>query len=81
MLNLFLSLSLQSFERDARSKDGDRGQIQNAIISALSKRHNSSILLSVVEVKVETPVDSPAVGELEKTVPIVSVLHTTPKYC
>lgn len=61
------SLSLQSFEQDGRSKDSDRGQIQKvpgAIINALSKRHNSTILLAVVEVKVET-VDGPAVGEFE----------------
>ena len=60
------SVSLQSFEQDGRSKDGDRGQIQkaaSAIISALSKRHNSTVMLAVVEVKVETLVKSPPAGE------------------
>ncbi|KAG8013459.1 Protein jagged-2, partial [Nibea albiflora] len=43
-----------SFEQDGQSKDSDRGQIQkaaSAIIGALSKRHNSTIMLAVVEVK------------------------------
>lgn len=47
-------------------KDGDRGQIQkaaSAIIAALSKRHNSTVMLAVVEVKVETQVDSLPIGE------------------
>ncbi|XP_068608268.1 protein jagged-2-like [Brachionichthys hirsutus] len=57
-----------SFEQvGQRSKDGDRGQIQkaaSAIIGALSKRHNSSIMLAVVEVKVEKRAESPPVGYL-----------------
>lgn len=60
------SPSLQSFEQDGRSKDSDRGQIQraaSAIIGALSKRHNSTVMLAVVEVKVETQVESPPIGE------------------
>uniref|UniRef100_A0A7N6AHJ7 Delta-like protein n=1 Tax=Anabas testudineus TaxID=64144 RepID=A0A7N6AHJ7_ANATE len=64
-----------SFEQDGRSKDSDRGQIQKvpgAIINALSKRHNSTILLAVVEVKVET-VDGPAVGYL---VPVLCVVFS-----
>lgn len=47
-------------------KDGDHGQIQkaaSAIIAALSKRHNSTVMLAVVEVKVETQVDSLPIGE------------------
>lgn len=60
------ALSPQSFEQDGRSKDRDPGQIQkaaSAIISALSKRHNSTVMLAVVEVKVETQVESPPDGE------------------
>lgn len=56
----------QSFEEDSLSNDGDRGRIQkaaSAIISALSKRHNSTVMLAVVEVKVETQVESPPIGE------------------
>lgn len=62
----FVSPCVQSFEQDGRSKDSDRGQIQkaaSAIIGALSKRHNSTVMLAVVEVKVETQVESPPVGE------------------
>lgn len=60
-----VSLS-QSFEEDGPSNDGDRGRIQraaSAIINALSKRHNSTVMLAVVEVKVETQVESPPIGE------------------
>lgn len=56
----------QSFEADGRSKGDDRDKIQNAvtaIIGALSKRHNSTVMLAVVEVKVEKQVDSPPIGE------------------
>lgn len=63
----FVSPALpQSFEEDSLSKDGDRGRIQraaSAIINALSKRHNSTVMLAVVEVKVETQVESPPLGE------------------
>lgn len=65
-LHLVIFLSLQSFEQDGRSSDADRGQIQKAassIISALSKRHNSTVMMAVVEVKVEMPVEPPPVGE------------------
>ncbi|KAE8289443.1 Protein jagged-2 [Larimichthys crocea] len=65
-----------SFEQDGQSKDSDRGQIQkaaSAIISALSKRHNSTIMLAVVEVKVEKQVDSPPVGYL---VPVLCVVFS-----
>ncbi|XP_075883760.1 protein jagged-2-like isoform X2 [Nelusetta ayraudi] len=63
-----------SFEQEGRSKDGDRGQIQkaaSAIIGALSKRHNSTVMLAVVEVKVETQVEPPPVGYL---VPVLCVV-------
>ncbi|XP_028421411.1 protein jagged-2 isoform X2 [Perca flavescens] len=67
-----------SFEQDGRSKDSDRdrGQIQkaaSAVIGALSKRHNSSIMLAVVEIKVEMPVEPPPVGYL---VPVLCVLFS-----
>ncbi|KAM9842356.1 protein jagged-2-like [Aulostomus maculatus] len=64
-----------SFEQDGRSKDRDRGQIQkaaSAIISALSKRHNSTVMLAVVEVKVETPIGEDApIGYL---IPVLCVV-------
>ncbi|KAM3842788.1 protein jagged-2-like, partial [Diretmus argenteus] len=63
-----------SFEQDGRAKDGDRGQIQEAastIIGALSKRHNSTVMLAVVEVKVETQVEPPPVDYL---VPVLCVV-------
>ncbi|KAL7380199.1 hypothetical protein ABVT39_013519 [Epinephelus coioides] len=66
----------QSFEQDGRSKDSDRGQIQraaSAIINALSKRHNSTVMLAVVEVKVETQVEPPPVGYL---VPVLCVVFS-----
>nr|XP_020467202.1 protein jagged-2-like isoform X2 [Monopterus albus] len=65
-----------SFEQDGRSKDSDRGQIQkaaSAIIGALSKRPNSTIMLAVVEVKVERPVEAPPVGYL---VPVLCVVFS-----
>lgn len=45
-----------SFESDGWSAESERAQIHRAstsIISSLSRRHNSSILLSVLEVKVD----------------------------
>ncbi|XP_032382115.1 protein jagged-2 isoform X1 [Etheostoma spectabile] len=67
-----------SFEEDRRSKDSDwdRGQIQkaaSAVIGALSKRQNSSVMLAVVEIKVETPVEPPPVGYL---VPVLCVVFS-----
>lgn len=56
----------QSFEQDGQSKDRDRGQIEkaaSAIIGALSKRHNSTVMLAVVEVKVVKHGQSPPIGE------------------
>lgn len=66
-VSLSLPSSLQSFEQDGQSKDGDRVQIQKAasdIISALSKRHNSTVMLAVVEIKVETVTTSFSDGQL-----------------
>uniref|UniRef100_A0A3Q3KFA0 Delta-like protein n=1 Tax=Mastacembelus armatus TaxID=205130 RepID=A0A3Q3KFA0_9TELE len=65
-----------SFEQDGRLKDSDRGQIQkaaSAIIGALSKRPNSTIMVAVVEVKVEKPVENPPVGYL---VPVLCVVFS-----
>uniref|UniRef100_A0A3B4ZWR4 Protein jagged-2-like n=1 Tax=Stegastes partitus TaxID=144197 RepID=A0A3B4ZWR4_9TELE len=65
-----------SFEQDGRSKDGDCGLIQkaaSAITGALSKRHNSSVILAVVEVKVEMLVECPPVGYL---VPVLCVVFS-----
>ncbi|XP_076002790.1 protein jagged-2-like isoform X2 [Genypterus blacodes] len=65
-----------SFEQNGLSKDADRGQIQRAaraIINALSKRHNSTVMLAVTEVKVLTQVVSPPVGYL---VPVLCVVFS-----
>ncbi|CAG03764.1 unnamed protein product, partial [Tetraodon nigroviridis] len=59
---------------EAPSKESDRGRIQkaaSAIISALSKRHNSTVMLAVVEVKVETQAEPPPIGYL---VPVLGVV-------
>nr|XP_023681359.1 protein jagged-2-like [Paramormyrops kingsleyae] len=57
-----------------QQEEQDNSQIQevaSAIVNALSKRHNSTIMLSVVEVKVETQVVSQTVDYL---VPLLCVL-------
>lgn len=80
MMMMFVCISPhpQSFEEDGPSKEGDRGRIQkaaSAIISALSKRHNSTVMLAVVEVKVETQVESPPIGESRDPVRHLFFLH------
>nr|XP_057947307.1 protein jagged-2-like isoform X4 [Doryrhamphus excisus] len=63
-----------SFQQEVQANVRERGQIQkaaSAVIGALSKRHNSSVMLAVVEVKVETRVDAPAVGYV---LPLLCVL-------
>ncbi|KAM4625520.1 protein jagged-2-like isoform 2-T2 [Polymixia lowei] len=65
-----------SFEQDGRAKDSDRGQIQDAasaIISSLSQRPNSTVMLAVVEVRVETPILPPPVDYL---VPVLCVVFS-----
>ncbi|KAM6913157.1 protein jagged-2-like [Xenentodon cancila] len=65
-----------SYEKDSQLKNGDCGQIQtaaSAITGALSKRHNSTIMLAVVEVKVEMLVECPRVGYL---VPVLCVVFS-----
>lgn len=65
-----------SFEQDGRSKDPDCGQMQKAagaITNALSKRHNSTVMLAVMEVKVEMLVECPPVGYL---VPVLCVVFS-----
>ncbi|XP_048830666.1 protein jagged-2-like isoform X2 [Brienomyrus brachyistius] len=57
-----------------QQEEQDNSQIQevaSAIVNALSKRHNSTIMLSVVEVKVETQAVSQSVDYL---VPVLCVL-------
>lgn len=71
----FLLLS-QSFEQDGR-RDGGRQiqKVRDAFIGALSKRHNSSVLVAVVEVKVEIPGDPSSVGEHQSACVFVSREH------
>lgn len=55
--------SVQSFQQDEQP---DHSRIQEAastIVSTLSKRHNSTIMLAVIEVKVETRIVPQSVGE------------------
>lgn len=78
MMFVCISPHPQSFEEDGLSKEGDRGRIQkaaSAIISALSKRHNSTVMLAVVEVKVETQVESPPIGESRDPLRHLFFLH------
>uniref|UniRef100_A0A4W5PDP5 Delta-like protein n=1 Tax=Hucho hucho TaxID=62062 RepID=A0A4W5PDP5_9TELE len=59
-----------------RERDGNRDQIQeaaSAVIGALSKRHNSTVMLAVVEVKVETQVMPQSVDHL---VPVLCVVFS-----
>uniref|UniRef100_A0A8C7JHN6 Delta-like protein n=1 Tax=Oncorhynchus kisutch TaxID=8019 RepID=A0A8C7JHN6_ONCKI len=61
---------------DGQEQNGDRGQIQeaaSAIVGALSKRHNSTVMLAVVEVKVETQVMPQSVDHL---VPVLCVVFS-----
>uniref|UniRef100_A0A1A8LUH1 Delta-like protein n=2 Tax=Nothobranchius pienaari TaxID=704102 RepID=A0A1A8LUH1_9TELE len=56
-----------SFEMDGRQKDGECERIQkaaSAVTDALSKRHNTTFLLAVLEAKVEIHVECPSVGYL-----------------
>ncbi|XP_046903899.1 protein jagged-2-like [Hypomesus transpacificus] len=65
-----------SYEDDARALEANRADIQEAasgIISALSKRHNSTLMLAVVEVKVETQVMPQPVDYL---VPVLCVVFS-----
>uniref|UniRef100_A0A8C2Z2F7 Delta-like protein n=1 Tax=Cyclopterus lumpus TaxID=8103 RepID=A0A8C2Z2F7_CYCLU len=74
-----VEVAMVSFEQDGRAKDGDRGQVQkaaSAIIGALSKRHNSTVMLAVVEVKVETQEEPPPVGESRYLVPVLCVVFS-----
>uniref|UniRef100_A0A8C7JKS7 Delta-like protein n=1 Tax=Oncorhynchus kisutch TaxID=8019 RepID=A0A8C7JKS7_ONCKI len=65
-----------SYDQDGQEQNGDRGQIQeaaSAIVGALSKRHNSTVMLAVVEVKVETQVMPQSVDHL---VPVLCVVFS-----
>ncbi|XP_038823433.1 protein jagged-2-like isoform X1 [Salvelinus namaycush] len=67
---------VMSYDQDGQERDGNRDQIQeasSAIIGALSKRHNSTVMLAVVEVKVETQVMPQSVDHL---VPVLCVVFS-----
>uniref|UniRef100_A0A674E159 Delta-like protein n=1 Tax=Salmo trutta TaxID=8032 RepID=A0A674E159_SALTR len=67
---------VSSYDQDGQEQNGDRGQIQeaaSAIVGALSKRHNSTVMLAVVEVKVETQVMPQSVDHL---VPVLCVVFS-----
>uniref|UniRef100_A0A6Q2XEI4 Delta-like protein n=1 Tax=Esox lucius TaxID=8010 RepID=A0A6Q2XEI4_ESOLU len=59
----------------------DHSLIQEAastIVGTLSKRHNSTIMLAVIEVKVETQVKPPAVGNSQD---VANVYYLVPMLC
>lgn len=53
----------QSFQPADLSDHSLIQETANAIVSTLSRRHNSTLLLAVIEVKVETQVTTRSVGE------------------
>jgi len=54
---------LQSFHKDEQPNHSQIQEAASTIVSMLSKRHNSTVMLAVIEVKVEMPVMSQPVGE------------------
>lgn len=54
---------LQSFQQDEQPNHSQIQEAASTIVSTLSKRHNSTVMLAVIEVKVEMPVMSQPVGE------------------
>lgn len=59
----FFFLLLQSFQQDDQPSHSQIQEAASTIVSTLSKRHNSTVMLAVIEVKVEMPVTSQPVGE------------------
>lgn len=53
----------QSFQPEDLPDHSLIQEAASAIVGALSKRHNSTVMLAVIEVKVETQVMAPSVGE------------------
>lgn len=53
----------QSFQPEDLQDHSLIQEAASAIVGSLSKRHNSTIMLAVIEVKVETQVMPPSVGE------------------
>lgn len=53
----------QSFQPEDLPDHSLIQEAASAIVGSLSKRHNSTIMLAVIEVKVETQVMPPSVGE------------------
>lgn len=62
----FLIASLfcsQSFQPEDLQDHSLIQEAASSIVGTLSKRHNSTVMLAVIEVKVETQVTPPSVGE------------------
>lgn len=59
----FFLLGPQSFHPEDLPDHRLIQEAATAIVGSLSKRHNSSVMLGVIEVKVETQVLSPSEGE------------------
>lgn len=60
---MFSGLVFQSFHPEDLPDHSLIREAASAIVGTLSKRHNSTVMLAVIEVKVETPVMPPSVGE------------------
>lgn len=54
---------LQSFQQDEQPDHSQIQEAASAIVGTLSRRHNSTVMLAVIEVKVEMPVMAQTVGE------------------
>lgn len=63
MANLCALLAPQSFHPEDLADHRLIQEAATAIVGSLSKRHNSTLMLAIVEVKVETQVMPPSVGE------------------
>lgn len=63
MANVCSLLASQSFHPEDLPDHSLVQKAATAIVGALSKRHNSTVMLAIIEVKVETQVVPPSVGE------------------
>lgn len=63
MANVCALLGSQSFHPEDLPDHRLIQEAATAIVGSLSKRHNSTAMLAVTEVKVETQVTTPSVGE------------------
>jgi len=60
---IFSWFGSQSFQPEDLPDHSLIQQAARAIVGTLSKRHNSTVMLAVIEVKVETQIMPPSIGE------------------